>query len=275
MLFSLAAVSINVRACDFASESSRGSRGKQPSPTSAHLHISPLPRCYIIYAHSRHLFYKIWESFTRVLDGIPRVPPSPPETRTVPSPSNRTQQQRAMVGEGVGVGTFSNEFVDPATPRGARLGAGLSGGLDARGTSPIAGSGSGMIGMQPAYMLLQKGSESEGKEETLDLSRRGLRSGVNNGVGIAFTKAIREFRYENGGRFITLRFESRSIQLFCRLDNVVVLNISRNKLTLLEVLPPQLQVLNVSKVCVVGKFIAAPHVTANFPSILGRVTCCS
>ena len=46
-------------------------------------------------------------------------------------------------------------------------------------------------------------------------------------------------------------------------------------LTLLEVLPPQLQVLNVSKVCVVGKFIAAPHVTANFPSILGRVTCCS
>jgi Leucine-rich repeat (LRR) protein len=29
----------------------------------------------------------------------------------------------------------------------------------------------------------------------------------------------------------------------------VVLNISRNKLTLLEALPPQLQVLNVSKVC--------------------------
>jgi hypothetical protein len=37
------------------------------------------------------------------------------------------------------------------------------------------------------------------------------------------------------------------------MDNVVVLNISRNKLTLLEALPPQLQVLNVSKVCGVAR----------------------
>ena len=34
----------------------------------------------------------------------------------------------------------------------------------------------------------------------------------------------------------------------CRLEHVVILNISRNKLTLLEALPPHLQVLNVSKV---------------------------
>jgi hypothetical protein len=32
------------------------------------------------------------------------------------------------------------------------------------------------------------------------------------------------------------------------LDRIVILNISRNKLTLLEALPPLLQVLNVSKV---------------------------
>lgn len=105
------------------------------------------------------------------------------------------------MGEGVGVGPFSNEFVDPATPRGARFGAGLSSSLDARGTSPIAGSSSGTIGMQPAYMLMQKDSEEKEKEETLDLSRRGLRSGINNGVGIAFTKAMREFRYEDDRRY--------------------------------------------------------------------------
>jgi hypothetical protein len=55
--------------------------------------------------------------------------------------------------------------------------------------------------MQPAYMLMQKGSEEKEKEETLDLSRRGLRSGINNGVGIAFTKAMREFRYEDDRRY--------------------------------------------------------------------------
>jgi hypothetical protein len=50
-------------------------------------------------------------------------------------------------------------------------------------------------------MLMQKGSEEKEKEETLDLSRRGLRSGINNGVGIAFTKAMREFRYEDDRRY--------------------------------------------------------------------------
>jgi hypothetical protein len=166
-----------------------------------------------------------------------------------------------VLGEGGGVGTFSTEFVDPATPRGARLGVGLGAGLDARVTSPIAGSSSGMIGMQPAYMLMQMGggagaaafSDAEGKEETLDLSRRGLRSGSNGG-GIAFTRAIREFRYVCMPCHHCIAFCFQPIYYcICRMDNVVVLNISRNKLTLLEALPPQLQVLNVSKVCGVAR----------------------
>jgi hypothetical protein len=192
MLFSLAAAGLHLCASDLATASSRSCRGEQPLPHPLH----PLQE----FASDTH---QIWESFTRVLDSIPYLPPPPAAARAALSPPSRTQQQRELLGEGGGVGTFSTEFVDPATPRGARVGVGLGAGLDARVTSPIAGSSSGMIGMQPAYMLMQMGggvgaaafSDAEGKEETLDLSRRGLRSGINGG-GRAFTRAIREFRYE-------------------------------------------------------------------------------
>ncbi len=142
------------------------------------------------------------------MDNAPRHSPATASRNAAPVPA-RTHQQRAVLGEGGGVGTFSTEFVDPATPRGARWGGGPSDGSDIRGSSPIivgggGGSNSSMIGMQPAYMLMQKwgdGSvvserhEQGGAEaQELDLSRRGLRSGGSNGGGIAFTKVIREFR---------------------------------------------------------------------------------
>ena len=115
----------------------------------------------------------------------------------------RTQQQRAVLGESGGAGMFSTEFVDPATPRGATWGGGGSEGSDTRGASPIGGGGGGSsgIGMQPAYMLMQKWGdgaalmEGEGQVEgeELDLSRRGLRSG-NSGGGMAFTRVMRDIR---------------------------------------------------------------------------------
>jgi hypothetical protein len=84
----------------------------------------------------------------------------------------------------------------------------LSGSSDIRDSSPVAvggGSGSSMIGMQPAYMLMQvggdgaalserQGGEEEGHMHELDLSRKNLRSGSSSGGGIAFTRVLREFR---------------------------------------------------------------------------------
>jgi hypothetical protein len=150
----------------------------------------------------------MWESFTRVLENAPRNSPATASRNAAPVTA-RTHQQRAVLGERGGVGTFSTEFVDPATPRGARWGGGPSDGSDTRGSSPIIGGGgsgsnSSVIGMQPAYMLMQKRGDGSvvserheqggGEAQELDLSRRGLRSGGNNGGGIAFTRVMREFR---------------------------------------------------------------------------------
>ena len=157
-------------------------------------------------SHRSHRF-QIWESFTRVLDSVSR-PPSQSPSHNGASASARTQQQRALLGERGGVGTFSTEFVDPATPRGMRWSGGLSGSSDMRDSSPVAvggGSSSSMIGMQPAYMLMQvggdgaalserQGGEEEGQMHELDLSRKNIRSGSSSGGGVAFTRVVREFR---------------------------------------------------------------------------------
>ncbi len=77
-----------------------------------------------------------------------------------------------------------------------------------RDSSPVVvggGSSSSVIGMQPAYMLMQVGGdgaalsetqrgEEEGQMQELDLSRRNLRSGSSSGGGIALTRVMREFR---------------------------------------------------------------------------------
>jgi hypothetical protein len=60
------------------------------------------------------------------------------------------------------------------------------------------------------------------------------------------------------------------LPLLTRLDHIVVLNISRNKLTLLEALPPQLQILNVSKVRWPGCLLATLFVSAK--GDISRVT---
>jgi hypothetical protein len=205
VLIAPAAVGLYLRTSDIKTAFSRGGRGTWPCFFFNHFSPSEVFMCL---SHRSHRC-QIWESFTRVLDSVSRPPPeSASHNGASASASARTQQQRALLGERGGVGSFSTEFVDPATPRGMRWSGGLSGSSDIRDSSPVAvggGSSSSMVGMQPAYLLMQvggdgaalserRGGEEEGQIHELDLSRKNLRSGSSSGGGMAFTRVMREFR---------------------------------------------------------------------------------